>query len=82
MWIQIDDVMYTPRSIKTFNYPGCPSPYVVISGDDLSVEVRNSNLTITEIKEYIIDVIIKRIPILYFSKDEGWDVKIVRVNEE
>jgi hypothetical protein len=82
MWIEVDDILYMPKLIKTFNYPGCPSPYVVISGDDWSAEIRNPNLTITEIKEYIVDTIIKRIPILYFSKDEGWDVKIVRVNEE
>ena len=82
MWIQIDNVMYVPRLIKTFTYPGCPSPYVTISGDDWSIEVRNPNLTINEIKEYITDAIVRRIPILSFGKDEGWDVKIVRVNEE
>ena len=82
MWIEIDDILYVAKSVRVFNYSGCPSPYVIIDGDEWFAEIRNSQLTVNEIKEYITDAIIRRIPILSFSKDEGWDVGIVRPNIE
>ena len=74
MWIQIGDSLYIPKLFKVFNYPGCTSPSILISGDELSVKIQNSNLTLNEMKEYIEDAIILNVPIISFNKDEGWNI--------
>ena len=81
-WFEIDGDLWSPHTIRVFNYPGCNDPYVSLIGDNWIIEVRNKNLTVNEIKEYIYNEIVRNDPIITFPDEEEWITKFTRAEVE
>ena len=77
---EIDGDLWSPHTIKIFNYPGCKDPYISLVGDDWTIELRNRNLTINEIKEYVYNAIFRNDPIIIFPNEEEWTTKFTRTD--